>query len=205
MKCAQPDLFGPTYVLTLRASSGHDGIRNLRALLKIAWRHFGLRAVDVRESGFDKHQTRRRRSARQVPKPKQAPQCERLIPMDMRQFKKPRFLKVDDIRDRPRQARIAGCVMGQFKKPDLIFEDGDKLGLSATNADILSEAYGFESEEWAGHLIELYVGKGTFEGEDVDMVLVRPITRAENDKQPLEPVKKTPSKSADWMDKEIEF
>ena len=90
--------------------------------------------------------------------------------MDMRQFKKPKFLKVDDIRDRPRQVRIAGCVMGKYSKPDLIFEDGDKLGLSATNADILSEAYSFESEEWVDHLIELHVGKGTYEGEDVDMV-----------------------------------
>jgi hypothetical protein len=158
----------------------------------------------VRESGFDKHQTRRRRSARQVPKPKQAP--HEVISMDMRQFKKPKFLKVEDIRSTgPRQMRIAGCVMGQFKKPDLVFESGDKLGLSATNAEILSEAYSFESEEWAGHLIELYVGKGTFEGEDVDMVLVRPISKAENSKQPLEPVKKTPSKSADPMDEEIEI
>jgi hypothetical protein len=125
--------------------------------------------------------------------------------MDMRQFKKPKFLKVDDIRDRPRQVRIAGCVMGKYSKPDLIFEDGDKLGLSATNADILSEAYSFESEEWVDHLIELYVGKGTYEGEDVDMVLVRPISKAENSVQKPEPIRKTPSKSADSMDKEIEF
>jgi hypothetical protein len=125
--------------------------------------------------------------------------------MDMRQFKKPRFLKVEDIRDRPRQDRIAGVVMGQFKKPDLIFESGDKLGLSATNSEILSSAYSFESEEWVGHLIELYVGKGQFEGDDVDMILVRPISKAENGEQALEPVRKTPSKSADPMDKEIEF
>jgi hypothetical protein len=55
----QLDLFGPTYVLTLRVAQGRDGVRNLRALLKIAWRHFGLRAIDVRESTFDKHQTHR--------------------------------------------------------------------------------------------------------------------------------------------------
>jgi hypothetical protein len=206
MKPAQPDLFGPTYVLTLRASSGHAGVRNLRALLKIAWRHFGLRAINVRESGPDKHPTHRRRSVHLVPKPKQAPQYERSVKMDMRQFKKPKFLKVEDIRSTgPRQMRIAGCVMGQFKKPDLVFESGDKLGLSATNAEILSEAYSFESEEWAGHLIELYVGKGTFEGEDVDMVLVRPISKAENSKGALEPIKKPPSKSTDPMDKETEF
>jgi hypothetical protein len=197
---AQPDLLGSTYTLTLIAP-GRDGVRNLRALLKIAWRRFDLRAVDVREI---KHPVHRRRSVHRMSKPKQAP--HEVIPMDMRQFKKPKFLKVEDIRSTgPRQMRIACCVMGQFKKPDLVFENGDKLGLSATNNEILSEAYSFESEEWVGHLIELYVGKGTYEGEDVDMILVRPISKAENCEQSLEPTKKTPSKSIGPLDKEIEF
>jgi hypothetical protein len=192
-----------TFAVTLRVAADRDAIRGLRTFLKIAGRHFGLRAIDVREPSFDRHLTHRRRSVRQVPKPQQAPQGA--SPMDMRQFKKPRFLKVEDIRDRPRQDRIAGVVMGQFKKADLIFESGDKLGLSATNSEILSSAYSFESEEWVGHLIELYVGKGQFEGDDVDMILVRPISKAENGGQALEPVRETPSKSADPMDKEIEF
>jgi hypothetical protein len=192
------------FTLTLRVAPGRDGIRNLRALLKIAWRHFGLRAIDVRESGFNKHQTHRRRAVRQVPKPNRALQGE--CPMDMRPFKKPKFLKLEDIRSSgPRQDRIVGVVMGQFKKPDLILESGDKLGLSATNIEILSKAYGFESEDWGGHAIKLYVGKGTFEGEDVDMILVEPISKAENSEEASEPVRKTPTKSIDPLDEEIEL
>jgi hypothetical protein len=159
--------------------------------------------VNVRESSFDKHQTHRRRSARPVPKHKQAPQG--VCPMDMRQFRKPRFLKVEDVRDQPRQERIAGVVMGKFSKPDLVFESGDKLGLSATNSEILSTAYSFESDQWTGHLVELFVGQGQYEGDDVGMILVRPLSKAENGEQALEPTRKTPSKSVDPMDKEIEF
>ncbi len=126
--------------------------------------------------------------------------------MDMKQFRKPRFLKVEDIRSSgPRQDRIVGVVMGQFKKPDLLLESGDKLGLSATNIDILSKAYGFESEEWAGHLIKLFIGKGIYEGEDVDMILVEPISKAENSEQASEPVRKKPTKSADPMDEEVKI
>lgn len=91
--------------------------------------------------------------------------------MDMREFRKAKFLKVENCRV-PRQMRIAGAALGKYGKPDLIFENGDRLGLSATNAEILSDAYGWESEAWAGHLVELYVGQGQFEGETVDMVLI---------------------------------
>jgi hypothetical protein len=42
---------GPIYVLRLRALPGRDGIRGLRAILKIALRRYGLRALEVREVG----------------------------------------------------------------------------------------------------------------------------------------------------------
>ena len=117
--------------------------------------------------------------------------------MDMRQFKKPRLLKVDDVRSGPRQLRIAGVLQGKYEKPDLVFESGDKLGLSATNIDILAEAYGWDSNMWIGHVVELSVGKGQFSGKEVDMVLLKPISKAEVEgaetaKEPAK--KKTPNK-----------
>ena len=104
--------------------------------------------------------------------------------------------------------------MGKYSKPDLIFENGDRLGLSATNAETLSDAYGWESENWAGHLVELNVGQGQFEGESVDMVLIKPLSKAEGDEQPTTtepPVRKTPNKppseqkSGGGIDDEIPF
>jgi hypothetical protein len=188
------------FTLTLCVAPGRDGVRDLRALLKIAWRHFNMRAIDAREI---KHPVHRRRSVRQMPKLNQALQGECF--MDMKQFKKPKFLKLEDVRDGPRQERIADVVMGQFQKPDLVFESGDKLGLSATNIEILSLAYGFDSKDWIGHLIELYAGQGPYEDKMVDMVLVRTISKAEKGEQASEPIRKTPTKSIDPLDEEIEL
>jgi hypothetical protein len=38
-----------TFIMTLRSEPGVDGIRMLRALLKLAWRRFGLRCIAARE------------------------------------------------------------------------------------------------------------------------------------------------------------
>jgi hypothetical protein len=125
----------------------------------------------------------------------QAKQRRKETSMDMREFRKTRFLKVEDYR-KPRQERIAGVVPGKYSKPDLVLESGDRLGLSATNIETLSDSYSWESEQWPGHLIELYVGQGPYEGNMVDMVLIRPLSPAEGDGQPANepPAKKAPNK-----------
>jgi hypothetical protein len=45
----KPTAARPTYVLTLQAAPGYDDIRGLRALLKIAGRRYGLRALSIRK------------------------------------------------------------------------------------------------------------------------------------------------------------
>jgi hypothetical protein len=176
------------FFLTLQASDNERAaIHSLRALLKFAGRR-KLRALHVRELKSSPNiYTLHRALDVWVSKPSSA---ITVIPMDMRQFKKPRFLKVDDIRSGPRQMRIAGVLQGKYEKPDLVFENGDKLGLSATNIDILAEAYGWDSNLWTGHLVELSVGKGKYDGEDIDMVLLKPISKAEGEEAAKEPTKK---------------
>jgi hypothetical protein len=111
--------------------------------------------------------------------------------MDMRPYRKAKFVKVADVAE-PYQQRIAGVVEGKFEKPELVFENGDKLSLSATNVDTLTAAFGFESDAWIGHVVELYPGEGEYQGESVAMVMVRAITAGE--KQDVEPVRRAPSK-----------
>jgi hypothetical protein len=53
----------PTYVLTLRAAPGYDDIRSLRALLKIAGRRYGLRALSVRKVSPSSRNIRPNKSA----------------------------------------------------------------------------------------------------------------------------------------------
>jgi hypothetical protein len=199
-----------TFTVTLRAAANRDAIRGLRTFLKIAGRHFGLCAVDVCEI-TNNPKTLGTPPAFSIPNG-QTKQRPEMTPVDMREFRKTKFLKVEDCRE-PRQMRIAGVVTGKYSKPDLIFENGDRLGLSATNVEILSEEYGWESEQWGGHLVELYVGQGQFEGEMVDMVLIKPLSKMEGTEQPADktPVRKAPDKppgaqkSGGGMDDEIPF
>ena len=93
--------------------------------------------------------------------------------MDMSKFKKGRFLKCDDVRGGPLRKKIVEVEMGAFEKPDAYFGDGDKLGLSATNVDVLGKAYGWDSEAWIGREVELYLGQGSFGGKPVEMVRLR--------------------------------
>jgi hypothetical protein len=201
-------------LLALRsAASDRESLHALRATLKYAGRR-GLRAVYARELKSH-HQTNIYTSPQALGvRVSKTSSAMTVVQMDMRQFKKPRFLKVDDVRNGPRQMRIAGVLQGKYEKPDLVFENGDKLGLSATNIDTLAESYGWDSNSWTGHLVELSVGKGEFAGEEVDMVLLKPISKAEgeNAEAAKEPAKKkAPNKPPQLkavggsMDDEIPF
>jgi hypothetical protein len=199
------------YLLALQASGNErESIHALRAVLKHAKRR-RLRALYVRE--LPNAYTSPRALDVRVSKPSSA---ITVIPMDMRQFKKPKFLKVGDIRSSgPRQGRIAGVLEGKYG-PDLVFESGDKLGLSATNLDVLGATYGWDSDTWIGHIVELSIGTGTFGDKPVDMVLLKPISKAEAEgaetaKEPAK--KKAPNKppqlkaagGGGGMDDEIPF
>jgi hypothetical protein len=100
--------------------------------------------------------------------------------MDMRKYCGSTFYKVDDVRDGPRRERIAGVVDGKFDRPDLVFESGRKLGTGPTNNKTLVGAYGIESDDWIGHVIELYLGQTKYNGASQDAVLVRPISKPEH-------------------------
>ena len=96
--------------------------------------------------------------------------------MDVTAYMGSTFLKVEDIRNAPRQVRIKDCRIGQFEKLDLHFEDGDKLSLNATNVKTLARNYGKDSQGWIGQTIELYIGPVEFKGQEQDSILVRPIS-----------------------------
>ncbi len=46
----KPSEKAAVYILKLRARSGADGIRALRALLKVALRRFQLKCLEIREA-----------------------------------------------------------------------------------------------------------------------------------------------------------
>jgi hypothetical protein len=44
---------GPIYLIRLRGQPGSDVEHRLRAFLKLAWRRFGLRCVDIKQETQD--------------------------------------------------------------------------------------------------------------------------------------------------------
>jgi hypothetical protein len=117
--------------------------------------------------------------------------------MDMRKYSGSSFYKVDELKDRPPlQLRIADVNIGQYDRPDITFESGRKLSVNVTNNETLVVAYGYDSDAWIGHVIELFVGDGEYNGKAIKVITVRPISKPEHygeaDKQP-EPVQRKPN------------
>ena len=99
--------------------------------------------------------------------------------MDMKQYAGSWFLKnrkksgVGPIR-----ATIGEVVLGKYDKPDIIFTDGSKLSVNATNARVLYRAFGDESEDWIGGEVELVAGETEYQGEIRESIVVKPISPA---------------------------
>jgi hypothetical protein len=117
--------------------------------------------------------------------------------MDMSRYAGTSFLKFEDVAAGPRQEKITGVDLGKYDKPILEFESGDRLSLNATNSKTLVRAYGAESDDWIGMVVELFPGQTEFQGKPQDSVLVRPISPG----RPLD--ERTPVKSE--MDDDIPF
>ncbi|MCA1469796.1 hypothetical protein I6F09_18040 [Bradyrhizobium sp. IC3195] len=102
--------------------------------------------------------------------------------MDMRDYIGPSYIKYPDVVDAPRREKIRAIEDGNFDSKVLEFESGDLFSLNKTNARTLARAYGWESDNWIGKVVELYAGETTFEKQAQQSVLVRPISPPEIDK-----------------------
>jgi hypothetical protein len=184
--------------ITLRAAPGRAGIRALRTLLKVAGRHLNMRALNVREES-----KRRRRSACGC-KAKQ--RHTEKITMDMKQYAGSRFLKLKDVESGPIRATIGEVVLGKYDKPDIIFTDGSKLSVNATNARVLNRAFGDQSEDWIGGKVELVAGETEYQGEMRESIVVKPISPVSKpDHAPVKSAKSSKASKASDMDDEITF
>jgi hypothetical protein len=122
------------------------------------------------------------------------------------------FVKADDVRDCPRQERIANVYIHEkYDCPVLEFESGDRFNLNQSNTRIMNRTYGTESDLWPGHVIELSLGHYQSGDEEKETVALKPISRpqpsASSNGSP-ETVQATPRPrppARDAMDDEIPF
>jgi hypothetical protein len=109
-------------------------IRSLRGWLKRGLRYFGLRCLSI----------------------EQVKQEDDI--MDMRKYTSG-FIRPEDVRDGSHQERIINVYISEkYDVPVLEFESGDQLLAWPSSGRALARAYGFESKDWIGHVVELSLG-----------------------------------------------
>jgi hypothetical protein len=96
--------------------------------------------------------------------------------MDMREFVKTMFLKLQHLKNGPCQKTITDVQSGSYDKAVLTFDDHTCLSLNATNTRTLIEAFGPESSDWLQKVIELSAGTIPLGNEDKEAILVKPIS-----------------------------
>ena len=108
--------------------------------------------------------------------------------MDVKKYLNGSFVTIDDLRDGPHREKVVSVFEGKFAKPNAKFESGDTLSLNATNLKTLIRAFGSETNNWIGAVVELYVGQVEYQDELQDSVLVKVIAApAETSAQEPEP------------------
>jgi hypothetical protein len=146
------------FVITVRVKANvRDVVRNLRAWLKIGLRTFGLRCVSIEE----------------------VKQIKQENIMDMRKYTTG-YIMPDDVRDGARRERIINVYISDKRDAFVLeLESGDQFTVwfNSPNARTLSRAYGFESNDWLGHEIELSLGTYVNKDEETkEFVALKPIS-----------------------------
>jgi len=92
-----------------------------------------------------------------------------------------KYLKSHDLKGQAVPVTIEGVSVEELgegdektTKPVLYFQGKEKgLALNKTNAKMIAESYGDETDDWAGKPLEVYPDKTPFRGEIVDCIRVR--------------------------------
>jgi hypothetical protein len=164
--------------VTLLPAPDRDGIRDLRALLKIAGRRLHLRALDVRE------QTVPRRDARRRTVPQTQRRTEVLtMTINLRKYGPAnKWLKLEDFHGKPPRRERIGLVKedtsGKFGARLVITLEpsGQMLSLNKTSVGNLLRDLGERDDDWAGKLVEIYAGEIDGPQGTTDAILVRGVT-----------------------------
>ena len=173
----------PVFVLRVQAKpsvpSGPSPYQRLRGWLKRGLRDFGFVCVSIKEES------------------------------EMVNVKKyaTGLILPDDVRGGARQERIINVyISDKFDVPVLVFESGDEFLCWPSNGRVLAKAYGFESEDWRGHVVELSLGTYTDkkDGQIKDTVILKTITSRDGSSNNGGPQRADPAKLPRTVDKDMD-
>jgi hypothetical protein len=95
--------------------------------------------------------------------------------VDARKYYATVFIPLEDLADGPRQKPIERVEEGKYGKLVLIFADNSAVSLNATNSRALVEAFGWDTDDWPGHVVELSAGELEYQGKLQPAILVKPV------------------------------
>ena len=171
------------FALRVRAEPGVDEVRSLRSWLKVGLRTFGLRCVSIEELK-QKDNT-----------------------MDMKKYATSIILP-EDLHDGPLQEVIINVyVSDKHDVPVLVFKSGNELFAWPNIARVMARAYGYNSNDWVGHTIEMslgnYVDKKT--GETKENIVIKAISSRDGNSNSGEVQRADPAKLAKALDDDLPF
>jgi hypothetical protein len=171
----------PTFVVALRAASGRDGIRSLRAVLKFAGRYAGMRALTVREEPDCTPPTPPAEGASNLAATTE-PEPEEFLMVEKHEVFTKKYWSAPDLK-KPIVVEIEAVNVEVLKardgttsqKPVVYFRTTKQaLAVNATNFDLIAGITGeSDTDQWPGHKIELYAATTQMGGQTVPCVRVR--------------------------------
>ena len=88
------------------------------------------------------------------------------------------YLKAEDLSGRTAKHTISGCTaekVGEDERLVLAFSENDRpLVLNKTNANMLAELYGPETNAWEGKAIKLVPSTTSYQGQTVKCIRISP-------------------------------
>jgi hypothetical protein len=122
-------------------------------------------------------------------------------PMDVKDYYRGSFLKIEDLNGEPLRATIEKVSEGDYGLV-LNLEDGSMFSLNVTNFKTVAGAWGTETNAWIAKEVELTPGQVKFKGQLVDSIILKTISPAlTRDEQ----VKALPKKPDPLDDSDIPF
>jgi hypothetical protein len=149
--------------VTFVAESGTDGIRSFRALLKVALRRFGLRAIDVRQYAPDARTDERARA--QPGRQTMSAFSDRVRSQKKGMFK---VVDFDDGKELTLTISHLDEEMEMFgEKKDLLNfkETGQQLQLNQTTSEWLLDNLGDDPANWEDKQVTLHLAEYTYENQ----------------------------------------
>lgn len=124
--------------------------------------------------------------------------------MDMKKYASKGFVNLEYIEAHGALDGIIEHVeIGQFDKPTITLNSGQKFSLNKTNTGILLRELGENSDMWLGQPIRLDVGEIKFQGNMQKAVVVEPLIDSESEEAKPAPVEK-PKKPAKSTPKSVQ-